>query len=123
MNLKSLELRKKKGKTKVDDKPGSSKPRRKQRNICQHDFILGKGVEEYDLVKDVCSQKENITFGLVISLNSKLRRKWSKCVSTWISPKAKPKKTDALMLRVGHPADINLIIDIIRVSLPECKLM
>ena len=34
-------------------------------------------------------------------------------MSTRIAPKAKPKKTDALMLRVGHPADINPIIDII----------
>ena len=51
------ELRKKKGKTKVDDKPGSSKPKRKQRSIYQHDFNLGKGVEEYDLVKDVCKSK------------------------------------------------------------------
>ena len=34
-------------------------------------------------------------------------------MSTRISPKAKPKKTDALMLQVGHPADINPIIDII----------
>ena len=75
------ELRKKKGKTKVDDNPGSSKPKRKQRSICQHDFILGQGVEEYDLVKDVCSQKANITFGQVAALNSKLRRQWSKCVS------------------------------------------
>ena len=107
------ELRKKKGKTKVDDKPGSSKPKKKRRSICQHDFILGQGVEEYDLVKDVRSQKANITFGQVVALNSKLRRQWSKCVSTRISPKAKPKKTDALMLRVGHPADINPIIDII----------
>ena len=35
-------------------------------------------------------------------------------MSTRISPKAKPKKTDALMLRVGHPADINPIIDIVK---------
>ena len=34
-------------------------------------------------------------------------------MSTRISPKEKPKKTDALMPRVGHPADINPIIDII----------
>ena len=34
-------------------------------------------------------------------------------MSTRISPKAKPKKTDALMLWVGHPANINPIIDII----------
>ena len=34
-------------------------------------------------------------------------------MSTRISPKAKSKKMDALMLRVGHPADINPIIDII----------
>ena len=59
------ELRKKKGTTKVDDKPGSSKPKRKRRSIYQHDFILGQGIEEYDLVKDVCSQKTNITFGQV----------------------------------------------------------
>ena len=64
-------------------------------------------------MKDVRSQKANITFGQVVALNSKLRRQWSKCVSTRISPKAKPKKTDALMLRVGHPTDINPIIDII----------
>ena len=34
-------------------------------------------------------------------------------MSTQISPKAKPKKTHALMLRVGHCADINPIINII----------
>ena len=67
-------MRKKKGKTKVDDKLGSSKPKRKRRSICQHDFILGQGVEGYDLVKDVRSQKKNITFGQVVALNSKLRR-------------------------------------------------
>ena len=59
------------------------------------------------------SQKANITFGQVVALNSKLQRQWRKCVSMRISPKAKPKKMDALMLWVGNPADINPIIDII----------
>ena len=63
MNPEVVERVKKKGKRILQEieKPESSK--RSQKVVTQHDFLLGQGIEEYDLVKDLQHQRENITYG------------------------------------------------------------
>ena len=50
------------------------------------DFPLGSKEEPYDLVKDVNSEGPNLSWPQFLHLSLKMRRQWSKMVST-LTPK------------------------------------
>jgi len=99
----------KKGKAKIGEETFEMSHKQRRRQIKQQDYILGQGIGEYDLIKDLQTQKVNITFGQLLALNSKLRRQWSKGVSTRISKKKK--RGDAHALKVGHASDLVPLVD------------
>lgn len=55
------------------------KPRRQ---IGIEDFLLGRSSEPYDLIEDVSSQGPKITWPQLLHLAPKVRRQWTKMVST-----------------------------------------
>ena len=66
---------------------GTSKKKRKkrastQRKITIKDFPLGSKEEPYDMVEDVCNQGPKLTWPQLLHLSPKMRRQWSKMVST-----------------------------------------
>ncbi|KAH7296706.1 hypothetical protein KP509_26G035400 [Ceratopteris richardii] len=69
-------------KGKVAEGETSKRRTRPQRKITMEDFPLGKGIEPYDLIEDISTQKPNITWPQLLQLSSKTRREWSKLVST-----------------------------------------
>ncbi|KAH7432177.1 hypothetical protein KP509_07G011900 [Ceratopteris richardii] len=69
-------------KGKVAEGETSKRRRRPRRKITMEDFPLGKGIEPYDLIEDISTQKPNITWPQLLQLSSKTRREWSKLVST-----------------------------------------
>ncbi|KAH7331894.1 hypothetical protein KP509_20G056000, partial [Ceratopteris richardii] len=60
----------------------TSRRRRPRRKITMEDFPLGKGIEPYDPIEDISTQKSNITWPQLLQLSSTTRREWSKLVST-----------------------------------------
>ena len=69
---------------------GTSKKKRKkrastQRKITIKDFLFGSKEEPYDLVEDVSSQGPKLTWPQLLHLSLKMRRQWSKMVSTHTS--------------------------------------
>ncbi|KAH7280978.1 hypothetical protein KP509_36G023700 [Ceratopteris richardii] len=69
-------------KSRVVEGEASKRKRRPRRKITMEDFPLGKGIEPYDLIEDISTQKPNITWPQLLQLSSKTRREWSKLVST-----------------------------------------
>ncbi|KAH7428075.1 hypothetical protein KP509_10G074400 [Ceratopteris richardii] len=69
-------------KGRVGEGEASKRKRRPRRKIMMEDFPLGKGIEPYDLIEDISTQKPNITWPQLLQLSSKTRREWSKLVST-----------------------------------------
>ncbi|KAH7425235.1 hypothetical protein KP509_11G045600 [Ceratopteris richardii] len=69
-------------KGKVAEGETNKRRRRPRRKIKMEDFPLGKGIEPYDLIEDISTQKPNITWPQLLQLSSKTRREWSKLVST-----------------------------------------
>ncbi|KAH7433903.1 hypothetical protein KP509_07G091700, partial [Ceratopteris richardii] len=69
-------------KGRVAEGEASKRKRRPRRKIMMEDFPLGKGIELYDLIEDISTQKPNITWPQLLQLSSKTRREWSKLVST-----------------------------------------
>ena len=53
-----------------------------RRKISIKDFQLGSKEEPYDLVKDVSSQGPKLSWPQFLHLSPKMRRQWSKMVST-----------------------------------------
>ncbi|KAH7278064.1 hypothetical protein KP509_38G022200 [Ceratopteris richardii] len=76
----SMGTQSKKGR--VAEGEASKRKRRPRRKIMMEDFPLGKGIEPYDLIEDISTQKPNITWPQLLQLSSKTRREWSKLVST-----------------------------------------
>ena len=71
------------------DEEGTSKDARKrkkrsstQRKITIKDFPLGMKEEPYDMIEDVSSQGPKLTWAQLLHLSPKMRRQWSKMVST-----------------------------------------
>ena len=71
------------------DEEGTSKDARKRkkrssarRKITIKDFPLGSKEEPYDLIEDVSSQGPKLTWPQLLHLSPKMRRQWSKMVST-----------------------------------------
>ena len=68
------------------DEEGTSKKRKKsssaRRKITIKDFPLGSKEEQYDLIEDVSSQGPKLTWPQLLHLSPKMRRQWSKMVST-----------------------------------------
>ena len=56
-----------------------------QRKITIKDFPLGSKEDPYDLVKDVSSQGTKLSWPQFLHLSPKMRRQWSKMVSTRMS--------------------------------------
>ncbi len=67
-----------------DSEAGTSKKKKKgsRRKINVDDFPLGRNASAYDLVADVSQQGPTITWPQLLHLSPKLRRQWSKSVST-----------------------------------------
>ena len=73
----------------IMDEEGTSKDARKRRKrsstrrkITIKDFPLGIREEPYSLIKDVSSQGPKLTWPQLLHLSPKMRRQWSKMVST-----------------------------------------
>ena len=111
MNPKVVERVKKKGKRILQEikKPKSSK-RRSQKAATQHDFLLGQGIEEYDLVKDLQHQRANITYGHMLVLSPKLRRQWTRSVNTLIRRMEKDNK-DTMVVDASQDRDLVQVLD------------
>ena len=60
----------------------SKKKSRPRHRIDIGDFMLGKASEPYNLVDDVSSQGPRLTWPQLLHLAPKVRRQWSKMVST-----------------------------------------
>ncbi|KAH7289122.1 hypothetical protein KP509_31G059100, partial [Ceratopteris richardii] len=84
----SMSTQTKKGR--VAEGEASKRKRRPRRKITMEDFPLGKGIEPYDLIEDISTQKPNITWPQLLQLSSKTRREWSKLgkgfpMCTWMA--------------------------------------
>ena len=77
-------------KTKGESSKRPSKPRRKINIV---DFSLGECAKPYDLVQDVSMQGPKITWPQLLHLAPKVRRQWTKMVST---RRSKPKIAGAI---------------------------
>ena len=71
----------------TEEKATTSKKRKKEvgvtrRKITIKDFPLGLKEDPYDLVEDVSSQRPKLTRPQLLHLSPKMRRQWSKMVST-----------------------------------------
>ena len=70
------------------EEEGTSKGKKRKkrastrRKITIKDFLLGSKEEPYDLVEDVSSQGPKLTWPQLLHLSPKMRRQWSKMVST-----------------------------------------
>ena len=53
-----------------------------RRKITIKDFPLGEREEPYNMIEDVCSQGPKLTWPQLLYLSPKMRRQWSKMVST-----------------------------------------
>lgn len=73
------EEKKREKKTKAEH---SKKPRKPRRNITLEDFPLGRSQEPYNIIEDVNAQGPKISWSQFLHLSPKMRRQWSKMVST-----------------------------------------
>ena len=66
-----------------EEKAGPSKKKKgPRRRINIDDFQMGRYAEAYDLTADVSKQGPSITWPQLLHLSPKIRRQWSKIVST-----------------------------------------
>lgn len=102
----------KKDKKKQKDEVGESskkKKRRPRRTITMEDFPLGKDLEPYDLLRDLQTQKPNISWPQLMHLSSKIRHQWPRVVSTRVPRKKEGKSLKSLSTR--NPIDIEPIVE------------
>ena len=101
------DVEERRGGSKTKENGESSKRKsRPRRYLNIEDFLLGKGSEPYDLVTDVGMQGPKITWPQLLHLAPKVRRQWSKMVSTRRG-RAKPV---SLVRAQGHE-DVVPIVD------------
>ena len=108
-------------KARVEEKPASmmsdsddeatrkEKKRKKKaptvrRKIGIKDFPLGAAAEPYDLIEDVVGQGPKLSWAQLLHLSPKLRRQWSKMVST-------RKKKNLGAVSVQSFKDVLLVVD------------
>ena len=71
------------------EEEGTSKDAKKRkkrsstrRKITIKDFPLGEREEPYNMIEDVCNQGPKLTWPQLLHLSPKMRRQWSKMLST-----------------------------------------
>ena len=73
------------------------------------DFPLGEGQSSYSLKEDLTSRKANLTFGQLVEVVPKLKRKWKKIVN----PVEREPRTGSLrVLAINELPDISPTMDV-----------